>query len=151
MNAKMSLSIQSVQNFWLPQKSVFIDSNILIYSVSPNDNRMPIAKALLENNNIIISTQVMNEFINVVLKKNYLSLTQVQIAVEVFRNDFEIILLKPTHISQALDIKQRLNYSYWDSLIIVTALASGVSTLYSEDMHHNQAIDGQLTIINPFK
>lgn len=147
MNANM---VFSTQNF-LAKNRVFIDSNILIYSVSPNDERMPIAKNLIENNPIVISTQVMNEFINVVLKKRYLTLAQVQIAVEVFINDFDIIVLTTEHIAQALKIKQRLNYSYWDSLIVATALSSGVVTLYSEDMHHSQIIDGQLTIVNPFK
>jgi predicted nucleic acid-binding protein len=41
--------------------------------------------------------------------------------------------------------------SYWDSLIISSALESGCKILYTEDMHHNQIIEGKLKIINPFK
>jgi len=42
-------------------------------------------------------------------------------------------------------------FSYWDSLIVAVALDAGCSTLYSEDMQHGQRIEGQLTIVNPFK
>ncbi len=43
----------------------------------------------------------------------------------------------------------RYGYSYWDSLIIATALQNDCSILYSEDMQHNQLIEGKLRIINP--
>jgi predicted nucleic acid-binding protein len=39
--------------------------------------------------------------------------------------------------------------SFWDSLIIEAALASGATRLYSEDLQHGRAIDG-LKIENPF-
>lgn len=129
---------------------VFVDSNILIYSISPNDKRVATAKNLLQTHQIVISTQVINEFINVVLKRQYLTLDKAMTAIEIFINDFEIIAINDAHILHALQLKKRLQYSYWDSLIIAAALASGVGILYSEDMHHAQTIDGQLTIINPF-
>lgn len=53
-------------------------------------------------------------------------------------------------VIKALNIKNRYQYSYWDSLIIATALKTDVKTLYSEDMSHSQVIDNRLTIINPF-
>ena len=40
--------------------------------------------------------------------------------------------------------------TYWDSLIVATALSSECSILYSEDMQHNQLIENKLRIINPF-
>jgi predicted nucleic acid-binding protein len=33
---------------------------------------------------------------------------------------------------------------------VASALLAGCKTLYSEDLQHLQAIDGQLTVINPF-
>jgi predicted nucleic acid-binding protein len=38
-----------------------------------------------------------------------------------------------------------------DLLIVATAIESGCSILYSEDMQHNQNIENKLVIINPFK
>jgi predicted nucleic acid-binding protein len=48
-----------------------------------------------------------------------------------------------------LDIKTNTGYSYWDSLIIATALQANATKLYTEDLQHGQRI-GKLTIINPF-
>ena len=48
--------------------------------------------------------------------------------------------------------KLRLDYkfSYWDSLIVSSAIESKCSILYSEDMQHNQIINERLKILNPF-
>ena len=47
-------------------------------------------------------------------------------------------------------IRSKYKYSYYDSLIIATALESKCKILYSEDMHHGQIIENSLKIINPF-
>jgi predicted nucleic acid-binding protein len=49
----------------------------------------------------------------------------------------------------AVEIARDRGFSIYDSLIIAAALRAGCSILYSEDLHHGQAI-GQLTIRNPF-
>jgi predicted nucleic acid-binding protein len=49
-----------------------------------------------------------------------------------------------------LNIAERYGFSFYDSLIISSALQSGCTVLYSEDMQHGQKIDGQLLISNPF-
>jgi predicted nucleic acid-binding protein len=41
--------------------------------------------------------------------------------------------------------------SFWDSLIVASALAADCHFLASEDMQDNLKIKGQLMIINPFK
>jgi predicted nucleic acid-binding protein len=66
-------------------------------------------------------------------------------------NSFSIIEIDAPKVLQALEINTRYGYSYWDSLIVATAPMCGYSIIYSEDMHHNQVIDGKLNIINPFK
>jgi len=35
-------------------------------------------------------------------------------------------------------------------MIVSSALQSGCDILYSEDMQHDQEIDGQLEVVNPF-
>lgn len=132
-------------------KRVFVDSNILIYSVSDEHEKTHMAQNLLANHDITISIQVLNEFCNIVLKKKILTLDETIKAINVFSQQFDVLPINKILVADALSLKKRLNYSYWDSLIIATALASGVTTLYSEDMHHNQTINAQLTILNPFK
>jgi predicted nucleic acid-binding protein len=52
-------------------------------------------------------------------------------------------------IDSAIEIKHQWKYSFYDSLIIVGALACDAKTLYSEDLQHGQRIEN-LTIINLF-
>ncbi len=51
----------------------------------------------------------------------------------------------------AIDIREKYKFQYYDSLIIATALENKCTILYSEDMQHGQIIERQLKIINPFR
>ena len=51
----------------------------------------------------------------------------------------------------ASSIRQDYHFSYWDSLIVVSALRSGCKMLYSEDMQHGLNIYNQLQIVNPLQ
>lgn len=53
-------------------------------------------------------------------------------------------------VESAWRIVDRLGFSWWDSLIVAQALASGASTLLTEDLQDGQEIDG-LRIVNPFE
>jgi predicted nucleic acid-binding protein len=50
----------------------------------------------------------------------------------------------------ALNLAERYQYSYFDSLILASALEAGCQILYSEDLQDGQRIENQLMIINPF-
>lgn len=52
-------------------------------------------------------------------------------------------------ILRATELMELCGYSFWDSLIVASAEASGAEILYSEDMQHGRQIAG-LTILNPF-
>ncbi|MEI6154767.1 MAG: DNA-binding protein, partial [Deltaproteobacteria bacterium] len=45
----------------------------------------------------------------------------------------------------------KYQYSYYDSLIISSALEKKCQILYSEDMQDGQTIEKTLKIVNPFK
>jgi len=46
-------------------------------------------------------------------------------------------------------MREKYNISYWDSLVVASALESGCTKLYSEDMQEGLVVDGILNIINP--
>ena len=97
-----------------------------------------------------ISTQVINELSNILLKKFKLSTGEVENALLEI-DDVTIVLsfdLK-TQI-KALKLKNRYRFQYYDALIVATALENNCTILYSEDMQHQQLIENRLTIINPF-
>ncbi len=53
-------------------------------------------------------------------------------------------------VETAWMLLDRYRFSYFDSLILTSALAANCQILYSEDLQHGQVIDGRLTIISPF-
>ncbi len=54
-------------------------------------------------------------------------------------------------IRLAWDLRERHKFSYWDSLIIASAMQAGCSSLYTEDLNHGMILDKKLHIVNPFK
>ena len=130
---------------------VFFDSNMIIYLSSEEGKKIIIVEnKVRESSQKVISTQVLNEFINVSYKKNIVEDNEIPLFVDKYAQAFELSNIYLTTIKKALETKERYHYSYWDSLIIATALESNCKTLYSEDMHHGQVIDQILEIVNPF-
>jgi len=43
---------------------------------------------------------------------------------------------------QALELRQKYSFSYYDALVVATALENNCTTLFSEDMQNNQKIEG---------
>lgn len=60
-------------------------------------------------------------------------------------------IIQISTLQQAHKIKLKYGFSYWDSLIVASALETNCEQLYSEDMQHKQVIEGRLTILNPFQ
>ena len=68
---------------------------------------------------------------------------------------FQVLCPSPLPITietheAALRIAEKHGYNIFDALVVAAALEAGCATLYSEDLHDGQTIDGQLTIRNPF-
>ncbi len=145
------LIINLIEN-WLMKDKIFIDTNILIYFATDTGvKRDRIGSKLGENDFNFISIQVLNEFTNTCFRKNLLQFEEIEYAIREYSNMFNVAILNVDTVSNALRIKQKYQLSYYDSLIIATALQNDCEILYSEDMQHNQKIENKLTIINPFK
>ena len=134
----------------------FIDTNIVVYSFDPNDQRKQnIARELIQNalqdQTGCISTQVIQEFLNVSTRKfkpplshldslRYLNAVLAPLC-EVFTS---LDLLRRT-----IEVSERWQYSLYDSMIITAALQANCAVLYTEDLQHGQQIES-LTVVNPF-
>lgn len=131
---------------------LMIDTNLWVYLYAKNpDNKYRKVRELIDNNfdSIIISTQILGELYNVLTKKKLIDREAAkQIILETSLN-FQVVEIDLIKVVTALDINSRYGYSYWDSLVIATALNSDCSIIYSEDMQHNQFIENQTQIINP--
>ncbi len=128
---------------------VFIDSNVVIYSVGQASTKAQIAAPLFVGTPSI-STQVISETANVASRRLGLSVSEVRRLVVWLEAmcTVEIITLETIHL--ALDIRERYGFSWYDGLIVATALMADCDHLYSEDMQHGQVILGRLMIVNPF-
>ena len=54
-------------------------------------------------------------------------------------------------VKNASRLRQQYSFSFWDSLIIASALEAGVTLLYSEDIQDGILVARTLEIINLFK
>ncbi len=130
---------------------IFFDTNIIIYSYSAaSDRKNTIGQKVISNSSGIISSQVMQEMCNVLIKKfDFDEILTSKTLLEMQEN-FIVSINKINTITHALQIHFKYQYSYYDSLIIAAALDSNCTILYSEDLKHNQIIENTLTILNPF-
>ena len=136
----------------MPDKC-FFDTNIIVYSLLTNidEKKNSLSKELILNqsHNSVISNQVINETINVLIKYN-ISNDKIKEISEIIFNSFDVFTINYSTIKIALDLRDKLNYSYYDLLILSTALETGCNILYSNDLQHDQIIGSKLRIINPF-
>lgn len=128
---------------------IFLDTNILIYATDKDKHKKGIALKLIKKNPVI-STQVINELSNVMSKKLKMNVQDIIKVIDFLNKKCEIKTISISTIKSALTIVDRYNYSYYDSLIIASAMESNCNILYTEDMHAGQKIDNLLEIINPF-
>lgn len=131
----------------------FIDTNIWVYShlKQQDESKSSIALSLLENLSLlVISTQVLNEYYSAMLKNKVPDrIIQENLEVIISVSEVQIIQVSTLRITHRLKINN--SFSYWDSLILASAIEANCQYLYSEDMQNNQIIDKQIQIINPFQ
>ena len=133
------------------EDKIFLDTNILIYAYSKTElDKRKIAHEILRTKTFVISTQVINEFIWVMCRKYQVEKEKLQMIGNRFLKMFEVVIINLHTIQKALNIFTKYNYSYWDSLIIASAIENGCSILYTEDMQTGQVLEGKLKIVNPF-
>ncbi len=127
----------------------FLDSNICLYLFDKDESKSEKAKSLIDDFPII-STQVINENINVCLRKLKLTTKEAFKHAGYLKEKSYLVYVKYETIRITYTVMERYNFSYFDSLIIASALENECSLLYSEDLQSNQVIFNNLKIINPF-
>jgi predicted nucleic acid-binding protein len=134
----------------------FLDTNIFIYCFDRRDRSKQrraedLVGQALEDHLGIISTQVVQEFLNVATARFAHPMSRdegrayLETVLSPLCESFPTIPL----YREALDLHAVTDYSFYDSLIIAAALESGCRILYSEDLQRGQSIRG-LKIVNPF-
>ena len=132
---------------------VFFDTNIFIYVVSaaPADQaKREIAQRLLLESEFCLSVQILQEFMDVTLRKKHLGLTHTEIS-DMIRHmlAYPLVETSVALAQRAFDINARFGIRYWDAAMVAAALELGCHTIYSEDLSHGQDYGG-VTVLNPF-
>ena len=134
----------------------FLDTNILVYTFDGSDPRKQelarqLVRVALQSRQVVISTQVVQEFLNVALRKFERPMT-----VSEAREYLDTVLMPMcrhfpsiTFYQQALLLKEETGFSFYDSLIIAAAIESGCHVLLSEDLQEGRVVHGT-KIVNPF-
>lgn len=133
----------------------FLDTNILIYTFDASDPaKRTTARQLVRDalqGRGCISYQVVQEFLNVATRKFQQPLSPIEA-----RQYLDSVLTPLCEVNSSmtlyqrgLEIAERWRFSFYDALIVAAALSAGCKTLYSEDLQHDQRLDG-LRVVNPF-
>lgn len=134
----------------------FLDTNIFVYTFDPSEPRKAataeqLIRTALSTGNGLISYQVVQEFLNVALRRFSPPMSPVE-AEQYLGTVFQPLISVHPSISlcsEALRIHSSSRLSWYDSLIVGAALQTKCDLLYSEDLQHGQRF-GNLRIVNPF-
>lgn len=128
--------------------NVFLDSNVLLYSLSSDEQKRNRSTSLIAARPTI-SVQVLNEFVNVVRKKLKWEFEKIPTFLRPIRNDCLVVSLTEATHELAMQIACDHKFRIYDANIIAAAELASCDVLYSEDMHHGQRV-GRVLIQNPF-
>lgn len=135
---------------------VFVDSNVLIYAhdLDAGDKHrraVEVVRGIWEDRTGIVSTQVLQELYVNVTRKIPEPVPRSK-AREIARNysRWQTETIYPADVFRASEIEEADQVSFWDALIVVTAMKGGATTLLSEDLNAGQIIAG-VVIRNPFE
>ena len=112
--------------------NVFLDTNLWVYFFAKDPQEKGTVVAGMINDQIsslVISTQVLGELYNVLTRKHIFANPEAQAIVLGLVNRTSTVEVDTSKVLQAIEINIRYGYSYWDSLIIATALQSDCSIL----------------------
>lgn len=131
----------------------FIDTNILIYAEdggmgAKHQIAVDLVARLASGDIGALSTQVLAEYYNAATKKLHMTSEEAE---ETIRDLSCWKIHRPSHsdIVNAIGLQRRYRLSWWDAMIVNSAVESGAGILWSEDLSNGQEF-GTLVVRNPF-
>ena len=138
-----------------PENLQFVDTNVLIYAHdrSAGEKHLrarELVTGLWESGEGCLSVQVLQEFYVNVTRKVAKPLTP-EAAAQIIA-DLSVWQMHRPGVEDVLDairLQSRYQISFWDAMIIASALQSGCQTIWSEDLNPGQTYD-QVKVLSPF-
>ncbi len=107
-------------------------------------------KISLLNGSPTISVQVINEVSNNLLKKLQFQESEISSFIVNCYERYSVVNISQETFIAASEIRINHQFSYYDSIIVASALINQCEVLYTEDMQDGKLIANSLKIINPF-
>lgn len=133
----------------------FVDSNILVYAYdNTQGDKHQKAITLLENlwsaGVGCLSVQVLQEFYYNITRKSAKPLSPSE-AAQVIEDFSDWIIHRPgiRDVLAAIELLQRHNISFWDAMILRSAMQCNCARLWTEDLSNGQRYE-DVTVTNPF-
>jgi predicted nucleic acid-binding protein len=133
----------------------FVDSNVLIYAYDvtagvKHEQARALVASLWESRYGCLSIQVLQEFYVTVTRKVTRPLAG-DVAAEIVADLAAWRVHAPIveDVKQAIATHRRYEISFWDAMVIRSAVQLGCSTLWSEDLNSGQVFEG-VRVMNPF-
>lgn len=132
----------------------FFDTNILVYAddqaALPKQRRaLDLLAEHRRGGTGVLSLQVLQEYFVTITRKLRVDARVARRKVELLA-EFDVATPDVADVVAAIDLHRLHDFSFWDALILRSAKQAGCRVLLSEDLQHEQEIDGVL-VVNPFK
>ena len=138
-----------------PRSLQFVDTNILIYAhdISAEEKHIRAKELMLDlwqSGEGCLSIQVLQEFyVNVTQKVSKPLSTEAAAQIIADLSVWEVHCPIVEDVLDAARLQQRYQISFWDAMILASALQLGCHVLWSEDLNPGQAYD-QVEVQSPF-
>lgn len=135
-------------------RSVFVDTNVLIYPLQEDDpKKAAIATAwierLAEREALVVSPQIINEFVSVATRRYSFVPTALVLAKARDYSEFCRARLDANTVLAAMDVFLAHRTSWWDAVMLASAIDFGCDLVLTEDLQSGRDIEGML-ILDPF-
>ncbi|MFN8490709.1 MAG: PIN domain-containing protein [Caldilineaceae bacterium] len=133
----------------------FVDTNVLVYAHDRGSGiKHVIARQLIQQlwNDLAgcLSIQVFQEFYVNITRKAKSPLTIAETVQHITDlSEWKIHVPDISDLLNAIEIQKRYQISFWDALIIHSALQLGCECIWSEDLNSGQVYEG-IRVVNPF-
>ena len=133
----------------------FLDTNVFVYLFDEADAGKQRQAEILINSVLLsrtgcISFQVVQETLNVLIGRLRTPVDRLRILMDDVLSPLWQVNPTAALYQDAISLQGRYGFSFYDSLIVASALEAGCTRLYSEDLQHGQQVQ-RLTIVNPFE
>jgi predicted nucleic acid-binding protein len=135
--------------------SCFVDTNLIVYVTDPAEIKKRVyvrdfLARIIRHHTLVLSPQSLNECYRVVTgKRDLMPRNDAQRFIRGWLKystapyDFEVT-------QRAWRIQDRHGLGWWDCMLLASASLAGCEFFLTEDMQHEQVIDG-LTVLDPFR